>query len=182
MAGRGAHGEGSPHDGDGDAETTGTITLPGVERSVAHGRRFVRETLGPRHPAMEKAALGVSELATNAIMHTPSGDGGRITIGIAAMGTLVRVEVTNDGTTAGKPRVRRDTDAESGRGILIVDALADAWGVTETSGATTVWAEFHSASWSPPRPDATPSRHPEPDNGRGLQNGRSAPNRHGAGA
>jgi anti-sigma regulatory factor (Ser/Thr protein kinase) len=174
MAGRGVRGEGSPDDEDGDAALTGTITLPGVERSVAHGRRFVRETLGPRHPALEKAALGVSELATNAIMHTPSGDGGQITIGVAATGTLVRVEVTNDGTMARKPRVRRDTNAESGRGILIVDALADDWGVTETSGATTVWAEFRGASWTLPRPGVTRSRHPGPENARSPQNGRGA--------
>jgi anti-sigma regulatory factor (Ser/Thr protein kinase) len=174
MAGRGVRGEGSSHDAGGDAALSGTITLPGVERSVAHGRRFVRETLGPRHPALEKAAIGVSELATNAIMHTPSGDGGQITIGVAVNGTFVRVEVTNDGTMAGKPRVRHDIDAESGRGILIVDALADAWGVTETSGATTVWAEFRSASWSLPRPGATHARNPGAQHGSGLQNGHSA--------
>jgi anti-sigma regulatory factor (Ser/Thr protein kinase) len=155
MAGRGVRREDSPEETEGDTTLTGTITLPGVERSVARGRRFVRETLGPRHPALDMVALGVSELATNAIMHTPSGDGGQVTIGLVARGPLVRVEVTNDGTMAGKPRVRRDADAESGRGILIVDALADAWGVVESSGATTVWAEFHGASWTLPWPGLT---------------------------
>jgi anti-sigma regulatory factor (Ser/Thr protein kinase) len=147
MAGRGVRRESSPQDADGDAALTSIVTLPGVERSVARGRRFVRETLGPRHPALEKVALGVSELATNAIMHTPSGDGGQVTIGLRAIGPLVRVEVTNDGTMSGKPRVRRDADAENGRGILIIDALASEWGVTETAGTTTVWAEFRDASW-----------------------------------
>jgi anti-sigma regulatory factor (Ser/Thr protein kinase) len=132
---------GAGDQGDGAARKI-AITLPGVERSVANGRRFVRETLGVRHPALENVALGVSELATNAIMHTSSGDGGEITIGLVAAGPLVRAEVTNDGTMATKPRVRRDTEAESGRGILIVEALADSWGVTEHGGRTTVWAEF----------------------------------------
>lgn len=156
MAGRGVRRDGSPRDVDGgaagDTAPRSTITLPGVERSVANGRRFVRETLGSRHPALEKVALGVSELATNAIVHTPSGDGGQITIGLSACGEVVRAEVTNDGTTASRPRIRRDVQAESGRGILIVDALADAWGVTEHSGRTTVWAEFRAASWSLPVP------------------------------
>ena len=134
----------------GDSALIDTITLPGVERSVAGGRRFVRETLGSRHPALDMVALGVSELATNAIMHTPSGDGGQITIGLTATGPVVRAEVTNDGTMAGKPHIRKDTEAEHGRGILIIDALADAWGVIQHAGTTTVWAEFRSASWSLP--------------------------------
>jgi anti-sigma regulatory factor (Ser/Thr protein kinase) len=131
----------------GDSALIDTITLPGVERSVAGGRRFVRETLGSRHPALDMVALGVSELATNAIMHTPSGDGGQITIGLTATGPVVRAEVTNDGTMAGEPHIRVDTEAEHGRGILIIDALADAWGVVQHAGTTTVWAEFRAGGW-----------------------------------
>lgn len=177
MAGRGAQREDSPDDTEGDTTPTGTITLPGVDRSVARGRRFVRETLGSRHPALDKVALGVSELATNAIMHTPSGDGGQFTIGLLTRGTLVRVEVTNDGTMPAKPRVRHDADAESGRGILIIDALADAWGVTETSGTTTVWAEFRGTSWTLPRPGLSRSRPSGVHSGDGLQNAANAPAR-----
>lgn len=152
MAGHGARRDNALREvGDGDqgdaaapagAAARSAITLPGEERSVANGRRFVRETLGARHPALEKVALGVSELATNAIMHSASGDGGEITIGLVAAGPLVRAEVTNDGTMTTKPCVRRDADAESGRGILIVEALADSWGVVAQGGRTTVWAEF----------------------------------------
>ena len=158
MAGQGVRRDNAPHDAEdgdpgepgdpGDPALSTTIILPGVERSVAIGRRFVRDTLGTRHPALEKVALSVSELATNAIMHTPSGDGGHLTIGIRAGGHAVRAEVTNDGTMATKPRVRRDAEAENGRGILIIEALADSWGVTEQSGTTTVWVEFRAGSWS----------------------------------
>ena len=161
MAGQGVRRDATPCDaggaadaGDGDLGDPGepalsnTITLPGVERAVAIGRRFVRDTLGTRHPALEKVALSVSELATNAIMHTPSGDGGHLTIGVTATAHAVRAVVTNDGTMATKPRVRRDDEAENGRGILIIEALADSWGVTEHSGTTTVWVEFRAGSWS----------------------------------
>jgi anti-sigma regulatory factor (Ser/Thr protein kinase) len=155
MAGQGVRRDNAPRgaeDGDpgepGDPALSTTVTLPGVERSVAIGRRFVRDTLGTRHPALEKVALSVSELATNAIMHTPSGDGGHLTIGIRAGGHVVRAEVTNDGTMATKPRVRRDAEAENGRGILLIEALADSWGVIEQSGTTTVWVEFRAGSWS----------------------------------
>jgi anti-sigma regulatory factor (Ser/Thr protein kinase) len=157
MAGQGVRRENALRGGDDDAAghaaRSDIITLPGVERSVANGRRFVRETLGSRHPALENVALGVSELATNAIMHTPSGDGGQFTIGLIAHGPVVRAEVTNDGTTASKPRVRREVESEHGRGILIIEALADSWGVIEHSGTTTVWAEFRAGSWSLPVPE-----------------------------
>lgn len=163
MAGQGAHRDDplrDAADATGQALTT-AITLPGVVRSVAAGRRFVRETLGSRHPVMEKVVLGVSELATNAITHTPSGHGGQITIRLVTHGHTVRAEVTNDGTTTARPRVHHDIDAEHGRGILIVDALADAWGVLQKSGTTMVWAEFRpdsrtelrTGSWHVRRPD-----------------------------
>src|SRR3954454_22375511 len=75
----------------------GAITLPGDERSVAHGRLFVCGLLGRRHPELDRIALSVSELATNAIRHTPSGDGGAFTIRLASAGALIRAEITNEG-------------------------------------------------------------------------------------
>ncbi len=154
-----AHGNGmndstAPPAGDDEAEAAVqlpvAIVLRGEDRSVASGRRFVRDMLGRRHPAVDKVSLGVSELATNAIKHTPSGDGGEIKIRLTVTGPLVRAEVTNDGSTMpDKPRTHYDPDAEDGRGILIVETLAESWGVTEHAGATTVWAEFSTGHRSP---------------------------------
>jgi anti-sigma regulatory factor (Ser/Thr protein kinase) len=132
---------------------TGAITLPGEQRAVANGRRFVRQMLGRRHPALDKVALGVSELVTNAVEHTESGDGGEIRISLTVAGDLIRAEVTNDGVMTSKPHVRNDTEGEDGRGILIVEALAEAWGVTENARTTTVWAEFWAGAWPPPGAD-----------------------------
>jgi anti-sigma regulatory factor (Ser/Thr protein kinase) len=108
----------------------------------------VRVVLGDRHPLLADIALGVSELATNAIQHTPSGDGGKVTVRLVAVGRLIRLEVTNDGTTGSGPLARDDDDAadaddaENGRGLLIVAAIASTWGVVEDTVTTTVWAEF----------------------------------------
>jgi anti-sigma regulatory factor (Ser/Thr protein kinase) len=122
----------------------GEITLPGTERSVAESRGFVRKTLGHRHPTLDGVVLSVSELATNAVRHTPSGAGGRFTITLAAMDHRIRAEVTNDGATGSDPRLESEpgTGAEHGRGLLLVQAIADRWGVTRHTGRTTVWAEF----------------------------------------
>lgn len=136
-------------DADGVTVTPGEITLPGEERSVASGRRFVREVLGCGHPALDKVTLSVSELATNAIKHTPSGRGGEIAISVTVAGPMIRVEVTNAGATmSARLRARTDVTAEEGRGILIVETLADAWGVIQRAGRTTVWAEFWAGGWS----------------------------------
>jgi anti-sigma regulatory factor (Ser/Thr protein kinase) len=159
MAGPGVRRESAAddwEDGGGEAEAAAAlpemITLPGEERAVATGRRFVRDVLGRRHPALDKVVLGVSELATNAIKHTSSGDGGQIMIRLAAVGQGVRAEVTNDGSTPPpRRRVRPDADAEDGRGLVILEALADACGVTEQAGRITVWAEFWAGGWSRPR-------------------------------
>ncbi|MEV0404247.1 ATP-binding protein [Actinoallomurus sp. NPDC050550] len=120
------------------------IALPGTEWSVAVSREFVRDVLGSHHPALDGVGLSVSELATNAIRHTPSGAGGRFTIRLAAADHRIRAEVINDGVIDGEPHRRSEPgiDAEHGRGLLLVDALADRWGVTRCAGRTTVWAEF----------------------------------------
>jgi anti-sigma regulatory factor (Ser/Thr protein kinase) len=153
MAGQGSRRDNATGEAGDGAALTGSITLPGVERSVASGRRFVRELLGSRHPALERVALGVSELATNAIRHSPSGEGGQITIGLLSDGRVIRAEVTNAGTMPAELRPKTDVEAESGRGILIVEALADSWGVVEGSGTTMVWAEFLTAPWPSPTPE-----------------------------
>jgi anti-sigma regulatory factor (Ser/Thr protein kinase) len=132
--------------GSGPADMTviGVIALPGTERSVAVGRGFVRDTLGSHHPALDGVGLSVSELATNAIRHTPSGAGGRFTIRLAAADRRIRAEVVNDGMIDGEPHPTSEpgADAEHGRGLLLIEALADRWGVTRCADRTTVWAEF----------------------------------------
>ncbi|GAA0317049.1 ATP-binding protein [Actinoallomurus spadix] len=127
-----------------EMNVVGAITLPGTERSVADGRRFVRDTLGRGHPAADAVRLSVSELATNAVKHTPSGSGGQITIRLATADNAVRAEVVNDGATGPEPRLpeRPEVDAEHGRGLVLIDTVADRWGVTRSTDRTTVWAEF----------------------------------------
>jgi anti-sigma regulatory factor (Ser/Thr protein kinase) len=83
----------------------------------------------------------VSELATNALVHgVPPGRQFRLLL--RCDGYSLRVEVHDSG--GGVPRVDahpRDTD-EGGRGLLLVSALADRWGVRERDFGKVVWAEF----------------------------------------
>jgi anti-sigma regulatory factor (Ser/Thr protein kinase) len=124
-------------------EDRASIRLAGRVENIGRAREFVMTSLGASHPCAEMLQLIVSELVTNSIVHTRSGrDGGTVTVELTSDGGRVRVEVTDDGGPE-LPRVRPvDVGAESGRGLQLVDALADAWGWDQDPGGGTItWAE-----------------------------------------
>jgi serine/threonine-protein kinase RsbW len=114
-------------------------------RTVPAAREFAAQTLlGWRTTdRLEDVLLCVSELATNALLHgVPPGRGYRVRLHLE-LGGLLRVEVDDSG--AGLPHVREaetGTEDESGRGLLLVSALADKWGVADRAPGKTVWCEF----------------------------------------
>lgn len=74
-----------------------SMTYPGRPASVRAARRLVRGVLAGS-PLVDDLELIVSELATNAIRHTPSGwDGGMFTITIRYGPGMARIEVEDDG-------------------------------------------------------------------------------------
>ncbi|BAU84090.1 hypothetical protein SLA_3176 [Streptomyces laurentii] len=92
------------------------------------------------------ARLLVSELVTNAVTHTDSRRVGvavtRAARVIGGAGTTVRIDVLDtDRSTAPAPRPT-GFDEESGRGLLLVDALADRWGVQRVATGKRVWCEL----------------------------------------
>jgi anti-sigma regulatory factor (Ser/Thr protein kinase) len=121
----------------------GSLTLPGVQRSVGYARRFARDMLGEDHPALDDLRTCISECATNAIAHTASGeDGGRFTVTLASADGVVHGEVIDEGATETTPYVRGvegDDRSEDGRGMLIVTALAAEWDVETVGANTRVW-------------------------------------------
>ena len=124
------------------------LTLADGLQAPAHARAWAAEQLPPlpRH-VTEDVLLLVSELVTTAVRH------GRPDIGINLTSTAGRVRIeVNDGGDALPvvPRGQPSIDRPTGRGLLIVAATADDWGVTTTpdSAGKTVWAELDTA-----RPD-----------------------------
>ncbi len=94
--------------------------------------------------AAEAAVLIVSELVTNAVVHS-----GSEVIGCALGlgGGLLRIEVTDQGTGQPEPAVRRAAaDDVSGRGLLLVSMISEAWGVTPAApSGRMVWATVRMA-------------------------------------
>ncbi|MEU6216026.1 ATP-binding protein [Streptomyces sp. NPDC047022] len=131
--------------------------------SVARARQLTRARLGVWavcEDTRETAALVVSELVTNAIVHTA---GERVLCELRDADDVVRIAVRDEGCAPGEPRpVPQRPDEEHGRGLLLVAGLCRAWGVQDASPGLLVWAELAreagpSASGEPPRP-AHPSR------------------------
>ncbi|MGW3956480.1 ATP-binding protein [Streptomyces sp. NPDC004752] len=124
--------------------------LPALRTSVKAARDTVRERLCAWRVPGDlccDAVLLVSELATNAVIHTSSA---RFLCGIALAGDeCLRIEVHDEDRTTGRPAERRpDPRDEGGRGLLLVDQLAAAWGTdrsTRTEG-TVVWADLRAGS------------------------------------
>jgi anti-sigma regulatory factor (Ser/Thr protein kinase) len=92
----------------------------------------------------EVAELLISDLVTNALVHTDRGAEVRATLVAQRVGSAaerLRVEVRDFVT--GRPRCRiPDGDGTHGRGLLLVQALADAWGVRPQGTGKVVWFEL----------------------------------------
>ncbi len=110
-------------------------SFPNAATSVAEARHFVSDLLaGSSAQLRQRVELMVSELATNAVKHARSGF--RLTVEQRRGG--VRIVVTDEG--AGTPRRRTPSSLEpTGRGLAIVEALADDWGVDGHASGKAVW-------------------------------------------
>jgi anti-sigma regulatory factor (Ser/Thr protein kinase) len=114
---------------------TVTATLPGMPASVPIARRLIRETL-PDCPRADDLMLAVTELATNSIAHSASGQGGSFTVRLRTGPCWARIEVTDDGPADGQ------ASASNGWGLAIVADITDrAAVVIQPDGCRTAWAE-----------------------------------------
>ena len=87
--------------------------------------------------------LLVSELVTNSVMHSRSGEpGGSVTVALCEGPAGVLIQVCDNGGTS-EPRVSAmplpGNGAEHGYGLLLVDALADRWGTISSPEGRVTW-------------------------------------------
>ncbi|MCK7626291.1 ATP-binding protein [Streptomyces sp. RS10V-4] len=113
---------------------------------VGRARRWARSRLagsgiGADEPLAETLILLISELVTNAVVHT--GSTARLRMCFSGSGAVVgtvRVEVVD--TSARPPRPRHaDGDDTNGRGLELVDGLADRWGWQREGTGKRIWCE-----------------------------------------
>ncbi len=121
------------------APQTCSRTFQATADQVGKARRYLSAFLADSR-ATDDALVCLSELATNAIEHGNSARlGGRFTVRASNQTGTLRVEVEDDGGPWQEPGSH---DPHRGRGLLIVAALAHAWGVIDSpAGRRVVWFE-----------------------------------------
>jgi anti-sigma regulatory factor (Ser/Thr protein kinase) len=119
-----------------------SLELPGDPTAAGQARRFVSRSLRDWEvddDTVDTAELCVSELVTNAVIHS----GTPCSVTVQADPEYVLVLVQDRG---GRGAVRRpealDPESVSGRGLSLVDALASAWSAEHSTDGTTVWFEL----------------------------------------
>jgi hypothetical protein len=107
--------------------------------SAGTARRFVRETLsqGELEQYMETAALLISELVTNAVLHARA----EPEVVISAVAGVVRIEV-HDASPVMPARRYYGTEAGTGRGIMLVEEMSTGWGAEPRGSGKVVWFEL----------------------------------------
>lgn len=114
---------------------------------VGRARRWARSRLAGSgiqadEPLAETLVLLVSELVTNAVVHTGCPAVLRLSLPGAVTGeATVRLEVADRSVRAPVPRCA-DDDATGGRGLALVDGLADRWGWSAEGTGKRIWCEL----------------------------------------
>ena len=117
-------------------------SFPERTPSVPHARRFVADSLDNVPPeTIGTITLLVSELATNAVVHASSGF--EVTVIYPTASGRIRVEVSDRDRTRPTP-LQPPPNVPRGRGLQLVSALSDDWGVQDaaTGEGKCVWFEL----------------------------------------
>jgi serine/threonine-protein kinase RsbW len=123
----------------GPAPVTATRTFGRRPEDVPSARRFVREALDG-HPVSFDAELLACELVTNAVQHATGASW--VTVTVTRRGTVVHVDVVDDGRS-GLPHWREATGQdEGGRGFQLMNEIAERWGFLREPAGTCVWFEI----------------------------------------
>ena len=125
----------------------GELRLPPAAESVPAARRFARDQLRGSSCDTETAALLVSEVVTNAVLHGRSD----VLLVVEDRGDLAYVSVSDRSPMP--PRVHNfAVESATGRGLRLVDQLAQRWGVdpAPSGQGKVVWFEVgepSAAAW-----------------------------------
>ncbi|MFJ3334813.1 SpoIIE family protein phosphatase [Streptomyces sp. NPDC086766] len=111
-----------------------------VPEAVRHARRFTRRTLRAWGVTEEidSVLLVVSELVTNALVHTD----GQVRMDLSLVNHRLRIAVADGSPRSPVKPTSIGWEATGGRGILLVEAVSAAWGTLPASGGKQVWSEL----------------------------------------
>jgi len=122
-----------------------SLRLPSVPASVPVARRRLQDWLrnvGVRPDRVEDARVIVSELVANSVRHANPLPDGTILVAWQIEDGKVELSVTDGGAATHPRRVHAPASAASGRGMAIVDVLADDWRIERTPTRSTLHARL----------------------------------------
>jgi anti-sigma regulatory factor (Ser/Thr protein kinase) len=124
-----------------DLDVAATLRLPAFPESARRARKFLADfcsAAGLSEEVCHNAALLVSELVTNAVLH------GRTTVTVEAHrpADTIRIAVRDEDPVLPAVGAEPVLDAESGRGLLIVSTLATRWGIEAAGSGKAIWFEL----------------------------------------
>jgi anti-sigma regulatory factor (Ser/Thr protein kinase) len=114
---------------------------------VAAARQQLRELLHdwPEPDQVDSAVLLVSEMLTNVLVHTDADALLLAEVRGEPGARRMRIQVTD--TSDALPHKRRPGElASSGRGLVLIELLADAWGVDPQGEGKRIWFELHESA------------------------------------
>jgi len=117
------------------------VTVPPVPRAVTAAREWSRQTIERWRlgEAAEPIEHLVSELVTNSVEHAQCVS---VTVLLMYAAGMLRLEVRDQDTAHVPVQKSPEPGDVDGRGLVIVQALSDRWGVRVTSSGKTVWCEL----------------------------------------
>ncbi|MDL4773576.1 MULTISPECIES: ATP-binding protein [Thermomonosporaceae] len=119
------------------------VLLPHAPSSVAVARKRLSSELvasGVFESVVDDASVIISELLSNALRHARPLPSGQIRVSWTRRDDLLEVEVSDGGAMTEPRRGPGTLSSLGGRGLGIVEALSEGWGVRHDNGSTTVWA------------------------------------------
>lgn len=124
------------------------VLLPHAPSSVAIARQCLSSELiasGVLPSVVDDANVIMSELLSNALRHARPLPSGQIKLMWISTGDAIEVAVSDGGAMTEPRRNNPTLSSLGGRGLGIVESLAECWGVRYEDGGTTVWAVLPSA-------------------------------------
>ena len=143
------------------------MRIPGGVDAPSRARRSVHAQLAGRVPAAtaSDAALLVSELVTNSVVHANVGPHRALTLDLTTLEDRVRIAVTDPGSRLTPRILPPDPETVGGLGLSLVEKLCETWGVRQDLGPTCVWCELLLDPHPPPEV-TTPAANPPTPNPR----------------
>jgi anti-sigma regulatory factor (Ser/Thr protein kinase) len=119
------------------------MRLPFAAASVSQARHRLKDWLVDRNApaeAVEDARVVISELVANSVRHAQALPDGNLLIKWMVEDRGLQVSVTDGGATTRPRTVQAASSALAGRGMAIVEALAESWWSERTESRSTVFA------------------------------------------